>query len=359
MKPRRIAISGYYGFDNSGDEAVLAGLVQSLRSLKGPEELEITALSIAPERTASAHGIAAKHRYRVGPLLSSIANCDLLLSGGGSLLQDVTSAHSIFYYLAVVRIAQILGKKTMFIAQGIGPLNLARSQRLVRSVARKLDAITVRDPGSANLLRAIGVDRPSIEITADPALLLSAPDISANQPTSPPTYAVALRPWASLEGNRLADTVASACRTALPHARPSIVAMQESSDKSIGERFAATYGEAPNEISTCPTWQDTQRVFAKTQLVVGMRLHALILAAACGVPSVALSYDPKVEAFMQSSGQGDTAFALSDLDESRLAQLLEHAWQTRVTRAQDLKTRLPALRASAQKNAEVALGLIF
>ena len=135
----RVALSGYYGFDNAGDEAVLSGLVKNLYGC-GIDMNCITALSIAPASTSADHGIESAHRYRPADLIRTLSQCDLLLSGGGSLLQDVTSAHGIFYYLAVVRAAQLMGKRTMFVAQGLGPLIRPASRKLVAAVANKLDA---------------------------------------------------------------------------------------------------------------------------------------------------------------------------------------------------------------------------
>ena len=207
---KRLLLSGYYGYGNAGDEAVLAGLVAGFRAVRPAEDLELVALSGSPAETEAAHGIAAADRYKPGALLREIRRADLFLSGGGSLLQDVTSAHGIFYYLGVVRMAQAMGRKTMFIAQGIGPLKRARSRRLVRSVANRLNAVTVRDPGSADLLREIGVTRPPIEVTADPALLLG----EAPPPAPPPqagegrrinawmrkAYSILLAPLSRLRG---------------------------------------------------------------------------------------------------------------------------------------------------------------
>ncbi len=136
---KRLTLSGYYGYGNAGDEAVLAGLVKGFRAARPAGELEIVALSGNPQETEQAHGIAAADRYKAGALLQAIARSDVFLSGGGSLLQDVTSAHGIFYYLGVVRLAQMLGKPTMFIAQGIGPLRLARSRRLVGLSCQSLE----------------------------------------------------------------------------------------------------------------------------------------------------------------------------------------------------------------------------
>ena len=358
---KRLLLSGYYGYGNAGDEAVLAGLVTGFRAARPEAELEIIALSGRPAETRAAHGILAADRYKPGTLLREIRCADLVLSGGGSLLQDVTSAHGIFYYLGVVRMAQLLGRKTMFIAQGIGPLRLARSRRLVRSVANRLNAVTVRDPASAALLAEIGVKRPPIEVTADPALLLSASRPAGEGPETA-SFGVALRPWGGQEG--VAAHVADACASVLSGRRALLLPMQAGSDKPVAEQFAHQWHQgnhAGNRATLCSLEKGLTPLLANIascDLMIGMRLHALILAAAAGVPSVALSYDPKVDAFMQGSGQGDAVYDLARPDPDVLRSLLTRVWAERADRAAALRAALPALRARAIRNVDVALGLL-
>lgn len=356
MRTPRVTLSGYYGFGNSGDEAVLAGLVKSLRQQRSTDELEITALSINPAETRTAHDIASAHRYQVGPLLRALARTDLLLSGGGSVLQDTTSRHGIFYYLGVVRAAQIMRKKTMFIAQGIGPLREPKSRSLTASVANRLNAITVRDTASAALLREIGVTKTTIEVTADPALLLGVPKTASD--TSAPTFGVALRPWPGQ--NELARRLADACAQALHGHGAIVIPMQPQSDQEIANQFAQAWRDT-DATGTCSPDTDLAsltRSLAACQMVIGMRLHALILAAASGIPSVALSYDPKVAAFMAQSGQSDAVFNLENANWKELPTLLANIWAERAPRAAALAERLPALQAAARRNAEVALMLV-
>ena len=352
---KRLLLSGYYGYGNAGDEAVLSGLITGFRSAAPAGDLELTALSGSPSETRTAHGIRAVDRYRPAALLPAIARCDLFLSGGGSLLQDVSSAHSIFYYLGVVKMAQMLGKKTMFIAQGIGPLSLPRSRRLVAAVANKLDAITVRDPDSAQLLREIGVTRPPMEVTADPALLLSAPGAARNGNS----FGVALRSWHGQES--LGVQVAAACAASLGAHKPLLLPMQDVSDRLSAEQFRQTWLGQPTAATLCSTIDGLGpllSIIAGCDMMVGMRLHALILAAAAGVPSVALSYDPKVSAFMQASGQGDAVYDLNAPDLDQLAALLACVWAERNARADALHAALPGLRAKAMQNVEAALSLL-
>ena len=353
FRPARVLLSGYYGFANAGDEAVLAGLVLSLRAVD--PHLEITVLSINPRETQAAHGVRAVHRSRPKDLLPALARTDLLISGGGSLLQDVTSAHGILYYLGVVRLAQMLGKRTMFGAQGVGPLRRARSRRLVAGVANRLDAVTVRDSESADLLRTIGVSRPAIEVAADPALLLG-PDVLTPSPSD--TYGVALRPWHGQED--LAVRLADACREALPQARPVLFPMQPQTDTLIGEQFAllCNQQEKAGAVSPGGGLDALVRAIGGCEMMVGMRLHALILAAAAGVPSVGLSYDPKVAAFMAQSGQGASVYDLSQWGDVSLPALLSRRWAGRAEHAQALRGRLPALRARAGRTAQVAVALM-
>ena len=353
MSGKRLLLSGYYGYGNAGDEAVLAGLAAGFRS--AAPDAALTVLSGAPGETRAAHGVAAVDRYRPAALLPAIARCDLFLSGGGSLLQDVSSAHSIFYYLGVVKMAQMLGKKTMFAAQGIGPLILPRSRKLVAAVASKLDAITVRDPGSAALLREIGVSRPAIEVTADPALLLSAP----NLPKSGTSFGVALRPWHGQDA--LGSQVAAACLPSLRAQAPRLLPMQSVSDTPAAAQFAREWPRQPHPAEMCFTTDGLGpllSIIAECDMMVGMRLHALILAAAAGVPSVALSYDPKVAAFMQGSGQGDAVYDLNTPDLDALRELIARVWAERSDRAAALHAALPGLRAKAMRNVEAALTLI-
>lgn len=352
--PPRVTLSGYYGFANAGDEAVLAGLVRALRARRSPDELDITALSINPAETRQTHGIGAAHRYKSRDLLPALRATDVLLSGGGSLLQDVTSAHGIFYYLGVVRLAQMLGKKTMFVAQGIGPLTRPRSRRLVAAVANRLDAITVRDPDSASLLREIGVRKPNIEVTADPALLL-APE-REYEPLKGDSFGVALRPWQGHDALPL--QVAEACRQPLAGCRALLFAMQPEADRFPMEQFSQKWRQENRVVDSPVGLASLLPNLGCCQAVVGMRLHALILAAACGVPSVALSYDPKVAAFMAQSGQADAVHDLQHDDVAALPALLARVWGQRVERAAALAELLPALRAAAGRNADVALDIL-
>ena len=89
----KIVISGYYGFANAGDEAMLAAIVKALRSTEN--SVKLTVISGNPQITAAKYGVASIHRFNPLEIFLSLRSCDLLLSGGGSLLQDVTSKRSL------------------------------------------------------------------------------------------------------------------------------------------------------------------------------------------------------------------------------------------------------------------------
>ena len=108
---KKIVISGYYGFANAGDEAMLTAIVKSLR--KTEASVDLTVVSGNPQSTATKHLVNSVHRFSPLEIYSAVANCDLLLSGGGSLLQDVTSKKSLLYYLAIIWLGKLLNKKVM------------------------------------------------------------------------------------------------------------------------------------------------------------------------------------------------------------------------------------------------------
>ncbi|MEG2583986.1 MAG: glycosyltransferase, partial [Oscillospiraceae bacterium] len=104
-----VMISGYYGFNNSGDDSILRAIVDSLLEIK--PDIDIIALSKNPTETESIYGIKSIHRFNVFRIFWRLLHTKLLISGGGSLIQDITSDKSLAYYLGIINIAKLAGAK--------------------------------------------------------------------------------------------------------------------------------------------------------------------------------------------------------------------------------------------------------
>lgn len=354
--PTRIVLSGYYGFGNTGDEAVLAGILATFREIG--LTADVTVLSADPARTKAEHpGVESVHRYSPGGLIGAIRSADLVISGGGSLFQDVTSARSVRYYLAVLQLAQSLKKKTIIYAQGIGPLNAASTRRAVAGVLNKTRLITVRDQESKTLLNSIGVTRPEVHLTADPALVIE-PDLAEADRiiadaglTGAEMIGVSLRPWPSAQFalTEAAKGINAACD--ILEVKPALIPMQETEDTPICQ---AVNGALLNG-SGRPTV--VKGIISRCGLVVGMRLHALILAAGEGVPFVPLTYDPKVSSFATAAGVTRTLDVTSvTSDEMRDAVLA--AWAERAALASEVAESSVRLRGLALESGKLAAALV-
>ena len=279
----KVLVSGYYGFGNLGDEALLSGLLGGLTA-RGHR---VTVLSRHPAETRRLHGAEAAPRKSLLPVL---LQHDALLSGGGGLLQDKTSARSLQYYLGVLRLAKALGKRTIVYGQSVGPL----SETGKRSVARALRGVrvAVRDEASRDLLRTLGVEA---RLFADAALLLEPPHTAPPPPDAP----VLLAP----RGGYPVITEALgalAARLEAQGVRVSALALQAAEDAPHLEMMKQT---APGlELLHPDTPEEALGHVANASYVVSARLHGLILAAVAGRPFCGVVYDPKVAAFLGESG---------------------------------------------------------
>ncbi|HYI66208.1 MAG TPA: polysaccharide pyruvyl transferase CsaB [Candidatus Limnocylindrales bacterium] len=287
----KLVVSGYYGYGNAGDEAVLAGMLSSLRRER--DDLDVTVLSGNPEHTERTHGIASISRSRPLALARAMRDADGLISGGGSLLQDRTSFRPVAYYAGVMRLARWLRRPYVVYAQGLGPIRRRPNRWLAATALNHAGYCSLRDEASVALARKLGVRR-QIDLVPDPALALQPPSGQSGG-----HLLVAVRPWgtwtpylASLRDalRELADELPI---VALP--------MQGSTDFAASTEVIAGIGRA-EVLSPDSTLDEQLAAIGSARVVIGMRLHALILAAAAGVPAVAVSYDPKVDAFAAQVG---------------------------------------------------------
>ncbi len=298
----RLLLSGYYGFHNLGDEAILAGLSRELTRLGH----EVAVLSADPVATAARHGVASAHRTRglVGALLRS----DALVSGGGGLLQDATSSRSLAYYLGMLRAARVLGPRVAVYGQSLGPLTPAGRLRVARAL-RGVPAFW-RDETSRALARELGLDdRP----TADAALLLAPEEPPGGRPDGP----VLLVPRAGhpAHNQALARLARSLAGEGVPVASVALHAGHD--DAEVESLRRAAPGTAAWSAGTADELLD---LLPRASFVVSARLHGCVLAAAAGVGFAALAYDPKVAGF--AALLGAPVFAAPVDDDALLATAL-------------------------------------
>lgn len=360
----RVVLSGYYGFGNAGDEAILTSVVGALR--REVPEVQITVLSAKPWQTASAHGVRAVNRFNPFQVAGSIARGDLLLSGGGGLLQDVTSVRSLLYYLGVICTALLLGKPVMLYANGLGPIRTAAGRLLTRAVLNRVDLITLRDARSREELEGIGVRRPPVFVTADPALLLAPAErdrveeiLAAEGIRSQGRRlaGISVRRWGEPAGfldvvARAADHVADAYGLLVI-----LVPMQFPEDYEICTRIRDRMRSEAHVLAHNYEAAELLALFSRFEIVLAMRLHALIFCVLQGVPLVGIAYDPKVESFLHDLGQ--PAIGAADcLSLELLKAGVDRAWVGRAAMREELGKLRARLQGLARKNAELAAALL-
>lgn len=359
---RQLLVSGYYGFLNAGDDAILHAIQQNIGK---KSDIHITVLSNNPASTTEQYGLDALPRFHLPTVIRAIRSCDVLLSGGGSLLQDSTSTRSILYYLLLIRIARFFRKSVMVYANGIGPVTRPLNRFLTKRILSKVDIITVRDQNSYDELRSIGVKNPNIHRTADPVFTLRPADSlrgtellqTTDMTPKTPFVAVSVRSWSDTDA--LPAQLALLCDHLYHthHLSVLFLLMQPSHDLEMSLAVQAKM-TCPSHILTATTTpQELMAILGESTLCLAMRLHTIIFSACMSVPILGIDYDPKVASYLQelsmpSAGRavdfsGDKAIFVAD----RLMGEYDNYKST-------LAEKTATLTAAAQKNDSLLLALL-
>ena len=349
----RVVASGYYGFCNLGDDAILLALRDRMEALAPGARL--IALSNAPRQTRGRCNVGAVYRFNPFSVCREIRRCTLFLSGGGSLLQDSTSTRSLLYYTALIRFARRCGKPILFYANGIGPVRDPRNRQRVRAAAEMADAITLRDEASYRELRAMGVEKERVFVTADPvyAMAAAAPADGRERlrrcavPLDRPLVGVSVRFARGMEPN--AAEFARFCDALAARASVVFLGMQDPQDTAVCERIRAQMSQPAYLVKAPYDPQGMMGMLACMDAVVSTRLHSIIFAACELVPVLGVVYDPKVEACLAELDM-PSAGTLAGFDASHALAALEEVLAHREDYVQRLRMRVALLRQRAAEN---------
>lgn len=358
----KIVISGYYGFNNSGDDALLMAIIENIKSVD--ENAEITVLSNSPKDTKRIYNVNAVYRYNLPMLIYKIATCDTLISGGGTLIQDATSTKSLYYYLSIIALSKFFKKKVMLYANGIGPLTSFRNIETTKNVLNKVDLITLRDENSLNELEQIGVRNPEIHLTADPAFLLDADsagdDILDNYgvPKDKPLLCVSVRK-ASGNPKDFEQIIADVCDYA--YERYDLVTaflpMQQGVDYAIAASIKSKMKHKGIVIGTNYQVPSMLSLIGKMNICLAMRLHTLIYASSRNVPVIGIVYDPKVSGLLEYMGE-NKYINTEDITKEKLCEYLDYVCENYDSVKSGMKYNVRTLRKKAEENVELLEGLL-
>jgi polysaccharide pyruvyl transferase CsaB len=296
-----ILLSGYYGFSNLGDEAILETITDQLKSLGWGKDVVV--LSNTPEATEKTFGVAAADRWKLGPLMKLFPHTKLFISGGGGLFQDRVSMRSPLFYGAQITLSTLCGSEPMIFAQGVGPIDTTIGRMVTRGAFSLAEYITVRDQDSFDLLKSWNLEPV---LTADPVWALTPKPLPdkletwrKNKRKSSLRVGLSLRTSNNFSADALVALVEAMARALPENATVVPLSLHPEQDDDVLRLFTQEWiglGRKVESIDTSTISLPSQwlGLLSCLDLVVAMRLHCNIMALSSGVPTVPIAYDAKV-----------------------------------------------------------------
>lgn len=284
---KRFVLSGYFGFKNFGDEAILSVLVNKLQQYKH----RITVISSDPKYTIGKFKhIRSIYTFKIPDIIGAIAKSDFLISGGGSLLQDTTSLKSLIYYLFIIFIGLFCHKKVIIFAQGIGPIKTPVGKFLTKNLLKHCSYVSVRDKKSYELLNKWGI---KTDLLCDPIFSTNIPQVEKNN-----SVAIQLRNFKTMNEDFI-DRLAQQVATEFSDRNIEIFSFQDTLDLEICQKFKKALNLLnPNIKSTIHSNLTDEEIItelSKSEYIIAMRFHAIIIALLANIKTLAINYDIKVE----------------------------------------------------------------
>lgn len=383
---RHLVLSNTYGHPNVGDEAILTAMIDELQERVSCST--ITVLSARPEFTRRRHQgvrVVRSHTIRGSrETFETIQKADLLIVGGGGIIQDDTSLGNLLFHLSRAAVASMVGTPFICYGVGVGPLHSHVGRYLTAAVLSKAVAITTRDRLSAVVLREIGVPDHLVKVTSDPAVNLRVrPDdrlppfldrVRRYKAQGQPVIGISLRPILSRyrilprayrvnqPTEELVEVVAEAVSRLVKRIDGHLLfySMHPDQDDSIGRLFAAQLADYEETTIVSGTLTPKQMVRAAqlSDLLIGMRLHSLILASHSARPLIALSYASKVKGYMELLGQPECVLTEDRWLLEPLIDLIESSWHDRVALSTEIARQFTELQGLARRNVDLVTRIV-
>lgn len=371
----RIGIVGNYGNNNNGDEAILLGIITQLTTHFDITTKDITVFSNNPEQTKERYGVESYPLYyKKGSIVKTFAETvkqsrkivnklDVVIIGGGGILMDLYKREAPLYGTYGI-LGKMGGAKVVVYGCGAGPLTSSVGKFFIKRLAAVADSISVRDPESKALLESVGVTK-KVEIIGDPAFTLTTEKkhkltnkIEKIGVTAVPYYNI--KYWPEADEAKYQAYVQGMAKNldelvAKKNVQVTFFSTKYPQDvwvtKDIYEAMQNKQGVVVNEEHLSPA--QLIDVCGEMDVVIGTRLHSIILSLDAETPVIGVGYHHKVAHFMQMVGKADQCLSISDISDSsqhflNIVEKMNNNWE---------EVQLEANRISGELKEKAAKGL--
>jgi polysaccharide pyruvyl transferase CsaB len=382
MNRAHLSILGYYGYANTGDEAILDCLVSQLKEMD--IGFRITVYSGNPEHTSSTYGVEAepnilptslsawavrslgRNRRSFFKAIKTFRQCDIVLVGGGGLFFDSPDTNRfLLEMLHKIRWARRLNKRVVLLGVGFGPIHFEQSRERLRQVLNSVDLIAVRDHDSRELVRQLGIDQPDIHTTGDFVFLLDMADpyrvseIIKNENltlSDQPVIGISVCGYHTVMPG-FKESIAGFCRYVTRELRARVWFIPMQTGGGIDDRDGARdiVGELENTdgieiIEGTYTPQESLGLIAQTDAMLTERLHGVILAMMARTPLFGISYMPKVSRLFDEIDHNNWQIKLDEISAESIIKGFARVWDDRVAIEGELDQITADMRKRAMAN---------
>jgi len=382
MKKELISILGYFGYANTGDEAILSCMLAKLRELN--LDADFVVYSGDPEETARTHDVAAVHnilptsiksfliralgrnRKNFFKTLEVFRQTTVFIVGGGGLFSDQPdSNYYLLELLKKIKRAIIYKKKVILFGVGFGPLHLKHSRKKLKDVLNRVALITVRDDESRQLVAELGIDEPAVHTTADfvyflkPAEETRVEEMMKNEKlseTGRPKIGLCLCGYSD-EHPAWKESLVAFSRHALEKLDADLWFIPMQTGGGFDDRASARLiiDELPDRehvfsIEGKYTPQETMGLMARCDMILGERFHGVILSLNNKIPVFGIAYKPKVERLFREIDHNDWYVKLDEMTPAALIDGFQKNWDKRETLEGELRRAYELLAGKSLRN---------
>ena len=275
---------------------------------RGLPEHEVVLLSSSPGAGRNHRGhsvVSMRDRSRV---LSALRRAQILVLGDGALHGSPRTARGgdrIREGLRLGVVAKALGRRVALLGVGAGALERSGDRTRASMLVRLSDLLILRDPATADVLASAGAPGP-FRVAADPVWCAVDNDVDAARERD--GVLVILDADALVRTPALAARLAAACDSLAAgglrvRLAPWRVGLTGTDDLDLARAIAAGMGAQARVLLPPADLSDARAEAARAQVVLGLRRHALIVAASVGTPAVAVAEDHETASLAHRLGQ--------------------------------------------------------